>query len=113
MKALPLNFTADDRVTIEFNSRQTLYKGKAYELHELHVAYWREYFSDKEMLDIKYSYYMTPAGKLTSLFPGVFNVAIMYDFNADKTRFESYRELDLEAEYDIKDIEDTVKLLRK
>lgn len=112
MKTLPLNFTEDERFITEFNSRQTLHKGKAYELQELHVAFWRERFGDKEMLDIRYCYYMTPTGKLSSLFPGIFSAAIMFNFNADKSRFDSSKELDLEAEYDIEDIKETVKLLK-
>lgn len=112
MKTLPLNFTEDDRFMLEFWTRFTLHKGKAYELQDLHVTFWRERIGDKEMLDIRYDYYMTPKGRLSSLFPGVFSVAIMSDFNAEKNRFDSYKELDLEAEYDIKDIADTVKLLK-
>ena len=112
MKTLPLNFDEDDRFMTEFKTSQTLHKGKAYELQDLHVAFWRERIGYKEMLDIKYCYYMTPKGKVSDKFPGIFSVAIMSDFNAEKNRFDSYKELDLEAEYDIKDIADTVKLLK-
>ena len=112
MKTLPLNFTEDERFITEFKSKQTLHKGRAYELQELHVAFWRERLGDKEMLDIRYDYYMTPTGKLSILFPGIFSASIMFNFNADKSRFDSSKELDLEAEYDIKEIKETVKLLK-
>lgn len=112
METIPLNFTEDERFITEFKSRQTLHKGEACELQELHVAFWRERFGDKEMLDINYCYYMTPKGKVSDKFPGIFSAAIMFNFDANRSRFDSSKELDLEAEYDIEDIKETVKLLK-
>lgn len=112
MKTLPLNFDEDNRFMTEFRSSMTLHKGKAYELQDLHVTFWRERIGDKEMLDIKYCYYMTPKGKVSDKFPGIFSAAFMSDYDHDKCRFNAYKELDLESEYDIKDITETIKLLK-
>lgn len=112
MKTLPLNFDENNRFMTEFSSSQTLHRGKAIELQVLHVNFWRERVGDKEMLDIIYTYYQTPKGKISTTFPGIFSAVFMSDYDQDKCRFDSYKELDLESEYDIKDITETVKLLK-